>query len=157
MAEKQAKICGLILSSSDQVDWHKLLWASLDVPKNQFYSFINYPKQGASTNERQICTGRSINPVYILCNQASESKNIHLFFSCRNTKNNLFGTESYIRDWDIKFIWAKKNLRKSHLCLFCKNKHPTIASFCAYGLEGNGTLGFFFYKENRQRKLLERF
>jgi hypothetical protein len=50
------------------------------------YSSISYPKKAASTNERKIYTGRSINPVHSLCNEASESKNIYLFFSSPNAR-----------------------------------------------------------------------
>lgn len=91
---------------------------SWHIPKNMLYSSISCPKKAESTNERKIYTGRSMNPVHSLCNQASQSKNIHLFFSCPNARiickaNNITCGIGILNFFSPRIIWERD------ICVFC--------------------------------------
>lgn len=102
-----------------------------------------------------IYTGDSINPVHSLCYQASESKNIYLFFSCPNARIICKPNNIYTWDWDINFFQVKNNLRKNHLCFLFLLKftiHIRMASCICY-LEGNESLGGNFQQRKQVVKV----
>lgn len=67
-----------------RVDWYKLVWGSLHIPRHSFIAWLALLNRLA-TKTRQLRTGRSISNVCNMCHQSPENRD-QLFFTCAAIK-----------------------------------------------------------------------
>ena len=81
---KAAAVWRVIRPHKEKMDWHKLVWFSLNVPKHSLISWMAILNR-LPTKDRMSEWGMQLDRGCVLCHNAEESRN-HIFFGCSFSK-----------------------------------------------------------------------
>ncbi|KAL4383402.1 hypothetical protein GQ457_15G010210 [Hibiscus cannabinus] len=104
------------------VEWHKLIWFALHIPKHAVIAWMTILNRLPS-KDRLIRMGIEVDSVCVNCGVETETRS-HLFFTCSYSKEvwkrilQLCGVHRSVSNWEDELGWAVRHLKGRSFIVF---------------------------------------